>query len=59
MAFKLTGDAYKEAPSLDGSILFDPSGRKRPMKEWVQVTYDHKSDWETFAKGALKYVKAM
>jgi len=57
MVFKLTGDIHQEALSLDGSQLFDPSGKKRPMKEWVQVPYDYKDKWDKFAKAALKYVK--
>jgi hypothetical protein len=56
MVFKLTGDTHKKALSLEGAQLFDPSGKKRPMKEWVQVPYDHKEQWLTFAKAAMKYV---
>lgn len=56
MVFKLTGDIHEEAISLDGSQLFDPSGKKRPMKEWVQVSFDNKDKWTKFAKAALKYV---
>jgi len=37
MVFKLTDKIHADALSLDGSELFDPSGKKRPMKEWVQV----------------------
>ncbi len=33
MVFKLIGAAHHEAVSLDGSQLFDPAGKKRPMKE--------------------------
>lgn len=56
MVFKLTADVHKEALALKGSQLFDPSGKKRAMKEWVQVAYTHKAKWEDFAKSALKYV---
>ncbi|MES2134375.1 MAG: hypothetical protein V4506_18655 [Bacteroidota bacterium] len=56
MVFKLTGDTHKEALGLKGSQLFDPSGKKRAMKEWVQVAYANKAKWEGFAKSALKYV---
>jgi len=35
MVFKLTHETRSDALSLDGSQLFDPSGKKRPMKEWV------------------------
>jgi hypothetical protein len=56
MVFKLAGDIHSEALSLDGSQMFDPSGKKRPMKEWVQVPYDYKDTWTKFAKEAMKYV---
>ena len=56
MVFKLNGDVHKEALSLDGSQLFDPSGKKRPMKEWVQVSARHQDKWARLANEALKYV---
>jgi hypothetical protein len=52
----------EEANSLlkkyEGSQLFDPSGKKRPMKDWLQVPYDYKKDWEKLAKQAFAYVEA-
>lgn len=56
MVFKLNGDAHSEAMSLDGSKLFDPSGKNRPMKEWVQVPFDYKDKWKFFAENAASYV---
>jgi hypothetical protein len=56
MVFKLSGDDHKAAASLDGSELFDPSGKGRPMKEWVQVPFAYAKKWEAFAKAAHKYV---
>lgn len=53
---KLTGIIHQDALNLEGSILFDPSGKKRPMKEWVQIPYAHKEQWKHFALEALKYV---
>ena len=58
MVFKLTGDVHQEALSLKGSQLFDPSGKKRPMKEWVQVPFIHNEKWVQYAKAAMKYVAA-
>jgi len=46
---KLQGDSLKEAMSLEGSKLFEPI-EGRPMKEWVQVSFDHKDKWKTFAE---------
>ncbi len=57
MVFKLTDKMHEEALSFDGSQLFDPSGKKRPMKEWVQVPFDYKDKWTKFAKAALEYVE--
>ena len=37
MVFKLDGSAHARAPALPGAQLFDPSGRGRPMKAWVQA----------------------
>lgn len=58
LVFKLTGDAHKEALSLDGAQLFDPSGKKRPMKEWVQVPFDYVDKWQEFAQEAMNYVRS-
>jgi len=56
MVFKLNGDVHSESLKLKGAKLFDPSGKNRPMKEWVQVPFEHKSSWEKFAKIAKRYV---
>lgn len=56
IVFKLNGDAHKEALSLDGTQLFDPSGKKRPMKEWVQVPFVYVDKWPEFARQALDCV---
>ena len=58
MVFKLNDKIHREALALDGAILFDPSGKKRPMKEWVQVPFQYANHWEVFAKAAYNYVKA-
>jgi hypothetical protein len=56
MVFKLTGDMHAQALAHDGAQLFDPSGKGRAMKEWVQVPYDYKTHWKTYAQAALSYV---
>jgi hypothetical protein len=55
---KLTAPAHAEALSLDGTHLFDPSGRGRPMKEWVQIPFAYQAQWPAFAAAALHYVEA-
>ncbi len=56
MVFKLNGNDHQETLSLDGSQLFDPSGKNRPMKEWIQVSFHHAEQWEKLANAAAKYV---
>ena len=57
MVFKLEGDDHARAMKLKGSKLFDPSGKKRPMKEWVQVKATNAKEWPMLAESALSYVK--
>lgn len=57
MVFKLNAPFHKDALDLKGAQLFDPSGKKRPMKEWVQVPFLHKEKWKEFANEAMNYVK--
>ena len=56
MVFKLTAPQHMEALALSGAQLFDPSGRGRPMKEWVEVPGEHASRWLELARAALRYV---
>lgn len=39
-----------------GSVNWDPSGKKRPMKDWLQVPSDFSDDWTALARQALDYV---
>ena len=53
MVFKLTNpEIHKEALSLTGAVLFDPSGKNRPMKQWVQIPYEYSEKWIYFAEKA-------
>jgi hypothetical protein len=56
IAFKLGPDLHGEALGLKGAQLFDPSGKGRPMKEWVQVPVDHAGRWPALARGASRTV---
>ncbi|RQO31296.1 hypothetical protein DBR32_04845 [Taibaiella sp. KBW10] len=58
MVFKLTGNTREAALQLAGAVLFDPSGKNRPMKEWIQVPYAHQSEWSRLAQEAFQYVKS-
>ncbi len=50
MVFKLSGESHQEALSLEDAKLFDPSGKGRPMKAWVQIPFKHKTYWSKFAE---------
>jgi hypothetical protein len=54
-AFKLGEPEHAAALGLNGSVLFDPSGKGRPMKEWVVVTPVDKNHWPDYAATALAY----
>jgi hypothetical protein len=56
---KLAGTDHKDALSLDGAVLFDPAGKGRAMKEWVQIPYTQKENWGKFAHSAAEYVKSI
>ena len=58
MIFKLEGEDLLEALKLDGATLFDPAGG-RPMKGWVQLSYDHKAKWKKFAEISMAMVKKL
>ena len=58
MVFKLGREEIAQIQSkYAGSQLFDPSGKKRPMKDWLQVPTEFSDDWATLAKEALEFVE--
>lgn len=59
MVFKLDPETKEAALKLKGSQLFDPSGKKRPMKEWVQLPYTHKKKWPDLSIAASEYVLSL
>ncbi|MCC6720604.1 MAG: hypothetical protein IT243_00250 [Bacteroidia bacterium] len=56
MVFKLNGTVHTDAINLESAKLFDPSGKNRAMKEWVQIPFKHSEQWKNFAIEAKKYV---
>lgn len=54
---KLSGSDHDNAISLKGTRLFDPSGKGRAMKEWVQIPFANNKQWLLFATAAYNYVK--
>src|SRR5690348_3706711 len=57
IALKLAGDAHRTALALDGAQLWNPSGKHRPMKEWVQIPFACATAWPDMAAQALNYVE--
>ncbi|MEL6784531.1 MAG: hypothetical protein AAFO61_08895 [Pseudomonadota bacterium] len=57
--FKLQGEIHTEALALDGAHLFNPKKNGTPMKEWVQVPFDHAGQWPRFAVAASSYVRSL
>src|SRR5262245_45739111 len=55
VAFRLGRDTPEHAAALDltGAHLFDPSGKDRPMKDWVSVPPAHERRWPELAEAAL------
>ncbi|MBH0084270.1 hypothetical protein [Salinibacterium sp. SWN167] len=58
LAFRLGAgsDAHTAALVLDGSELFDPSGKGRPFKDWVAVPSAHAEQWSELAEAALLHI---
>jgi hypothetical protein len=46
-------EKHREALALKGAVLFDPSGRGRPMRDWVSIPVAHAERWQEFAEAAL------
>jgi hypothetical protein len=46
-------EKHREALALRGAALFDPSGRGRPMRDWVSIPVVHADRWQEFAEAAL------
>lgn len=39
-----------------GSVNWDPSGKGRPMKDWVQVPHAYQADWAALAEKAIDFL---
>ncbi|WP_118976411.1 hypothetical protein [Taibaiella koreensis] len=57
MVFKLPVEAHRVAMALEEAVLFDPSGKGRAMKEWVQLSYRHRDRWPDLAQEAFVYAR--
>jgi hypothetical protein len=59
MVFKLTGPALAKALTLPDARHFDPSGKDRPMREWISLTPASRDEWPQLADAALAYVSSL
>jgi hypothetical protein len=57
IALKLAGEDHRAALALDGARLWDPSGKHRPMKEWVQIPFACAHAWPNLVARARNYVE--
>lgn len=53
VVFKLAGSHHRRALAVHGAVLWDPSGKGRPMKAWVALPLDAHGMFEAFAHAAL------
>jgi hypothetical protein len=58
VVFKLGPSHHARALALPGAILWDPSGKGRPMKEWVAIPASGHTEFRELAEGALEYVSS-
>ena len=58
LVVKLPEKEREGALKLKGAQLFDPMDG-RPMKEWVQVPFDHKSKWKELMASSVKFTKSI
>jgi hypothetical protein len=59
VVFKLTGPEHKKAMAVAGAQLWDPSGKARPMKEWVALPALASKTFSSFATAAMAYVASV
>jgi hypothetical protein len=57
VVFKLHGSSHARAFSCVNAVLWDPSGKNRPMKEWIALTVAHAKHFNEFAEAAMFYVE--
>lgn len=59
MVFKLGKENLSALLSkYPGSTNWDPSGKGRPMKDWIQIPKDYKKEWMELAILALEFNEA-
>ena len=41
-----------------GSVNWDPSGKNRAMKDWIQIPSEFDEGWDALAMNAMEYVES-
>src|SRR4051794_16284918 len=53
LVLKLSGKTREDALKLHGAQMWDPSGRGRAMKEWIQIPSEHLAKWKEMARKSI------
>ena len=57
MVFKIGREEIKELLyKYSGSKNWDPSGKNRAMKDWIQIPEEYKSDWSQLMQKAIEFM---
>ena len=58
MVFKLGRvEVEDRLKQYEGAQKWDPSGKKKPMKDWIQVPGEYQEDWSALAQKAMEYLE--
>lgn len=57
MVFKIGREEVQPClAKYEGAQNWDPSGKGRPMKDWLQVPAIYQSDWEVLTQKAIQFM---
>lgn len=56
IVFKLSGTSHAKALARPGAALWDPSGKGRPMKEWVALPASESDIFGALADASFAYL---
>ncbi|MCU6501681.1 hypothetical protein LPN04_28190 [Rugamonas sp. A1-17] len=59
VVFKLNSPLLEQALALDRAVSWDPSGKGRPMREWVALPAENVKKFKKLAQAALSYVESL